>query len=115
MQYERQQRRIGKSLWEGLDFYIENSPLFFADRINTPLLMMHNDNDGHVPWYQGIEYVGTFKSLQKPCWLLNYVNEPNWPPKSPNSLDFQRRRVQFFVHYLQGHPMTKCVEYGVTA
>ena len=55
-QYEHQQSRIGKTLWNGLDLYIENSPLFFADKVNTPLLIMHNDNDGAVPWYQGIEY-----------------------------------------------------------
>ena len=34
----------------------ENSPIYNIDKINTPLLIMHNDADGHVPWYQGIEF-----------------------------------------------------------
>jgi dipeptidyl aminopeptidase/acylaminoacyl peptidase len=45
-QYERGQSRIGGSLWEETLRYIENSPLFEADKIHTPLLMLHNDEDG---------------------------------------------------------------------
>ncbi|HOO10906.1 MAG TPA: prolyl oligopeptidase family serine peptidase, partial [Cyclobacteriaceae bacterium] len=54
-QYERTQSRIGGTLWEKPLLYIENSPLFFADKIETPLLLLHNDADTAVPWYQGIE------------------------------------------------------------
>jgi dipeptidyl aminopeptidase/acylaminoacyl peptidase len=54
-QYERTQSRIGQDLWSARDKYIANSPVFFADKINTPLLILHNDEDGAVPWYQGIE------------------------------------------------------------
>ena len=45
MQYEHGQSRVGKSLWDkgGLDLYLESSPLFKADQIRTPLLIMHND------------------------------------------------------------------------
>ncbi|MDR1102845.1 MAG: prolyl oligopeptidase family serine peptidase, partial [Tannerella sp.] len=75
MQYEQQQSRIGKHLWEGLDLYIENSPLFFADRVETPLLMTHNDNDGAVPWYQGIEYFTALRRLGKTVWMLQYNGE----------------------------------------
>ena len=58
MQYEHGQSRIGTTLWNkgGLDLYLENSPLFKADQVTTPLLIMHNDNDGAVPWYQSIEF-----------------------------------------------------------
>ena len=55
VQYERGQSRLGTTMIESLETYIDNSPLFFADKINTPLLSMHNDNEGAVPWYQGIE------------------------------------------------------------
>src|SRR5690554_3658919 len=54
-QYERGQSRLGSTLSDSLQTYIDNSPLFFANKVNTPLLIMHNDNDGAVPWYQGIE------------------------------------------------------------
>jgi len=47
-QYEHTQSRIGGTLWEYPFRYIENSPIFFMDKINTPLLIMHNDKDGHL-------------------------------------------------------------------
>src|SRR6266511_1738173 len=55
-QYERTQSRIGGSLWEYPMRYLENSPVFHAHRVQTPLLMINNDEDDAVPWYQGIEF-----------------------------------------------------------
>ena len=114
-QYEHGQSRIGGSIWESPMLYIENSPLFNMNKVNTPILIMHNDKDGHVPWYQGIEYFIALKRLQKPCWLLNYVNEPHWASTLPNRIDFQKRMFQFFSHYLQDAPMPKWMEEGVKA
>ncbi|MFN8692295.1 MAG: alpha/beta hydrolase family protein, partial [Cyclobacteriaceae bacterium] len=54
-QYEKSQTRLGGSLWENPMLYLDKSPIFFAEKIKTPVLMMHNDADGAVPWYQGIE------------------------------------------------------------
>jgi dipeptidyl aminopeptidase/acylaminoacyl peptidase len=51
MQYEKAQSRIGGTLWEKLDLYLENSPLFHLPKVTTPLLIMSNDNDGAVLWY----------------------------------------------------------------
>ncbi len=53
-QYERTQSRIGASLWEQPALYLENSPLFNLDQVNTPVLILHNDQDGAVPWYQAL-------------------------------------------------------------
>lgn len=47
--YERTQSRIGRSLYEAPYKYIENSPIFHIDRVSTPLLMLHDDNDDAVP------------------------------------------------------------------
>ena len=74
-----------------------------------------NDADGHVPWYQGIEYFIALKRLQKPAWLLNYTGEPHWPSKMPNRIDFQKRMFQFFEHYLQGTPMPQWMSKGIPA
>ena len=86
-QYENSQSRIGSTLWERTDLYIENSPLFFAPSVKTPLLMMHNDNDGAVPWYQGIEFFVALRRLNKPVWLLNYNKEEHNLTKWPNRVD----------------------------
>ncbi|MEP1033994.1 prolyl oligopeptidase family serine peptidase [Ekhidna sp.] len=114
-QYERTQSRIGGSLWEYPLRYIENSPIFFVDKIQTPVLIMHNDEDGAVPWYQGIEYFGALRRLGKPAWLLNYRGEPHWPVKVQNRIDFNIRLAQFFDHYLKGAPMPKWMHEGVPA
>lgn len=114
-QYEHQQSRIGATPWEQPLRYIENSPIFTMDKVTTPILIMHNDQDGHVPWYQGIEYFTSLKRLQKPVWLLNYTGEVHWPQKLNNKIDFQKRMMQFFNHYLKGEAMPKWMDQGVTA
>jgi len=66
-QYERTQSRIGEDLWSARAKYIRNSPVFYADKINTPLLILHNDKDGAVPWYQGIELFVALRRLERPA------------------------------------------------
>jgi dienelactone hydrolase len=112
-QYERQQSRIGGTLWEYPLRYLENSPLFSLDKVQTPLLILHNDKDGAVPWYQGIEMFSALRRLGKPAWLLNYNDEPHWPVKLQNRIDFQTRLQQFLDHYLMGAPMPRWMQRGV--
>jgi len=112
-QYEKSQSRIGKNLWEGFDLYIENSPLFGIPKIETPLLMMHNDNDGAVPYYQGIEMFMGMRRLGKPAWLLVYNDEAHNLKKEKNRQDLSIRMMQFFDHYLKGHPEPMWMKEGV--
>lgn len=114
-QYEHTQSRIGGTPWTAPNLYKENSPLFNMDKVKTPILIMHNDADGHVPWYQGIEYFVSLRRLQKPAWLLDYVGEPHWPLKKANQKDFQTRMFQFFNHYLKGEAMPKWMKDGIPA
>ncbi len=114
-QYEHTQSRIGGTPWEYPSRYIENSPIFNIDKINTPLLIMHNDADGHVPWYQGIEFFVSLRRLGKPSWFLNYNGEPHWPLKRQNRKDFNIRMAQYFDHYLKGAPKPLWMERGVPA
>lgn len=113
-QYEHTQSRIGGTPWQYPLRYLENSPLFTTDKINTPLLILHNDSDGAVPWYQGIEWFTALRRLGKPAWMLNYRGEPHWPVKTPNRADFQTRMAQFFDYYLQDAPMPLWMERGVS-
>lgn len=114
-QYEHTQSRLAATPWSSPLRYLENSPLFTMDKVQTPILIMHNDADGHVPWYQGIEYFVAMKRLGKPCWLLNYTGEPHWPMHMANRIDFQRRMFQFFNHYLKNQKMPKWMSEGVPA
>ncbi len=112
-QYEKSQSRIGGSLWEFPELYIENSPVFFADRIQTPLLIMFGDNDGAVPWYQGIELYLAMRRLGKDCIFLQYRGEPHHLQKYPNKLDYSIRMKEYFDHYLKGKLAPDWIKKGV--
>jgi dipeptidyl aminopeptidase/acylaminoacyl peptidase len=114
-QYEHTQSRIGGTPWEYPLRFMENSPIFSADKINTPVLIMANDKDGAVPWYQGIEFYSAMRRLNKPAWLLNYNEEPHWPVKLQNRIDFQTRMAQYFDYYLKDAPMPPWMQRGIPA
>lgn len=113
-QYEKTQSRIGGTLWEKPIQYIENSPLFFVPKINTPVMIMHNDADGAVPWYQGIEFINALRRLNKPAWMVSYNDEAHNLRKRPNRKDLSVRKMQFFDHYLKNAPMPYWMKYGIS-
>lgn len=112
-QYEMGQSRIGRNLWDATELYIANSPVFHANRVHTPLLIMHNDNDGAVPWYQGIELFMALRRLQKPVWMLQYNGEAHNLKERRNRKDITIRLQQFFDHYLKGEPMPQWMKQGI--
>jgi dipeptidyl aminopeptidase/acylaminoacyl peptidase len=112
-QYEKSQSRIGGSLWEKPELYIENSPVFFADRIETPLLIQFGDEDGAVPWYQGIELYLACRRLEKNCIMLQYRGEPHHLEQYPNKLDYSIKMKEFFDHWLKGEPAPEWMTAGV--
>lgn len=114
-QYEKGQSRIGASLWQNPELYIKNSPLFKADKINTPLLIMANDADGAVPWWQGIEFFTALRRLNKKVWLLQYNGEAHNLVERRNRLDLSIREAQFFDYYLKGAKPAKWIVNGVPA
>ncbi|HEX6044566.1 MAG TPA: prolyl oligopeptidase family serine peptidase [Pyrinomonadaceae bacterium] len=112
-QYERSQSRIGGSLWDYPLRYLDNSPIFRADRVETPLLMIHNDEDDAVPWYQGIEYFLALRRLGKPAFMFTYNGEKHGLRKRINQKDYTRRLQEFFDHYLKGAPEPEWMEKGI--
>ena len=114
-QYEKTQSRIGKTIWEAPELYIENSPLFHLPKVQTPLLIMHNDADGSVPWYQGIELFTGLKRLGKPVWMLNYNGDDHNLMKNANRMDLSWRMRQYFDYYLLNAPAPKWLIEGIPA
>ena len=114
-QYEKTQSRIGANLWERPDLYIKNSPLFELNKVKTPIVIMSNDADDAVPWYQGIEMFTAMRRLSKPIWMLVYNNEAHNLVERKNRKDIQIREQQFFDHYLKGAPMPIWMSKGVPA
>lgn len=114
-QYETGQSRIGATIWEEPELYVENSPLFHLPKVETPLLIMHNDGDGAVPWYQGIELYQGLRRLQKPVWMFNYNDDEHNLMKDANRMDLSIRMREFFDHYLLDVPAPKWMLNGVPA
>lgn len=112
-QYEKTQSRIGGNLVDSLDSYIRNSPVFFADKMNTPLLIMFGDIDDAVPWQQGVEMYLACRRFGKPCIFLQYENEPHHLKKFHNQLDYTFKMKEFFDHYVLGKEAEDWIKNGV--
>ncbi len=101
-QYETGQSRIGSSIFDRRYLYIENSPLFYAHEINTPMLIMHGDVDEAVPWEQSIELYLAMRRAGKDVIFLQYRDEPHHLGKYPNKVDYTLRMKEYFDYYLRG-------------
>lgn len=101
-QYEKTQSRIGESLVEAPLKYVENSPVFYADQITTPMLIQHGDDDGAVPWYQSIEMYLAMRRYNKDVIFLQYHGEPHHLQRFENKLDYAIRMKEYFDYYLKG-------------
>jgi peroxiredoxin/dienelactone hydrolase len=112
-QYEMTQSRIGGTPWQYPLRYQENSPIWFADKVKTPVLILHNDQDGAVPWTQGIEYFTALRRLDKECYLFNYNGEGHGLRNRANMKDWSRRMAEFFDHHCKGAPAPKWMTEGV--
>ena len=112
-QYEMGQSRLSGSLWDARSDYIENSPLFYADQVETPLVIMHGDEDGAVPWYQSIELYVALRRLGKHAVFLQYRGEPHHPQEYANKLDYSLKMKAFFDHHLKGAPAPEWWSVGV--
>jgi dipeptidyl aminopeptidase/acylaminoacyl peptidase len=102
--FESSQGRFLGGPWDHLEAYQRNSPVYHAKNINTPILLLHNDQDGAVDWNQGIEFYNTVRRLQKPIVMLQYVGENHGVSREPNRKDYTVRMREFFDHYLKGEP-----------
>ncbi len=114
-QYEKTQSRIGATLWEKPQLYFENSPLFHLPKVKTPLVIMANDADGAVPWYQGIEMFTAMRRLNQKVWMLNYNGEAHNLVERKNRKDIQIREQQFFDWLLKGEKPAVWLTKGVPA
>jgi dipeptidyl aminopeptidase/acylaminoacyl peptidase len=112
-QYEKTQSRIGATPWQKPLAYLENSPIFWADKVQTPYLTLHNDNDGAVPWTQGIEFFMALKRLGKEAYLFNYNGEGHGLTNRENQKHWTVHMAEFFDHYLLGAPRPEWMDRGV--
>jgi len=112
-QYEKTQSRIGAPPWDRSLEFIENSPIFWAEKVQTPYLTIHNDDDDAVPWYQGIEFFNALRRLDKEAYLFVFNGEKHGLRQRENQKYWTVHMAEFFDHYLLGAPMPEWMAKGV--
>ncbi len=112
-QYEKTQSRIGAPPWDRSLEFIENSPIFWAEKVQTPYLTIHNDDDDAVPWYQGIEFFNALRRLDKEAYLFVFNGEKHGLRQRENQKYWTVHMAEFFDHYLLGAPMPEWMDKGV--
>jgi dipeptidyl aminopeptidase/acylaminoacyl peptidase len=99
---EKSQDRIGGTLWDYPERYLEHSAVLRADRIKTPLLNITGDQDPNVPASQSREMYYAMRRLGKEVEWVRYVNGGHRPPNSvTESVDFENRILAWYDKYLK--------------
>ena len=93
---------IGATLWNRPDLFVANSPIFSANKVETPLLILHNRTDGVVPFWQAENWFEALSELHQKVWLLSYDGEGHSLEGDSARVDFSIRLRQFFDFYLKG-------------
>jgi len=103
---EQGQGLMGGTPWEFRSRYIENSPIAYLDRVETPLLIVHGTEDTTVrPHLSDQVFVG-LRRLGKEVVYVKYVGEGHSPLywNYANQLDYTRRMVDWFEQHLKDQP-----------
>jgi len=106
------QGRFGVGLYEDMDLYIDQSAVQNAETMNTPLLLLHGEDDSTVRFMHAVEFYNGLRWLEKNAVLLAYPGEGHGLRQYENQKDFQIRTRQFFDHYLRGAPRPKWMDDG---
>jgi len=107
------QGRFGTNPYDDLQLYIDQSAVFHARTMNTPLLLLHGTDDGSVEWLQAIEFYNALRFNKKNVILLSYPGEAHGLRQIQNQKDFLVRIQQFYDHYLKDKPAPDWMVNGV--
>ena len=107
------QGRFGTNPFDDRQLYIQESALFNAETMDTPLLLLHGTDDGSVEWLQAIEFYNALRFLGKNVILASYSGQDHHLDKLENQVDFQTRMEQFYDHYLKGKPAPEWMTEGI--
>ena len=102
--FEVSQERMQVPPWKDINGYLRNSAIPNIHKMQTPLLMEVGDADTNVNWRQGIEMYNAARRAKKEMVLLVYAKEGHGLRKDKNRIDYQKRILEWFEHYLKGNP-----------
>lgn len=102
---ENGQARMGGSLFEEKERYLGNSPVMFANGIDTPLLSWTGQNDTQVDPMQSMEFYLALRRLRKEHIMLVYTNEGHDILGREADADLTRKQESWWDRYLMAGPM----------
>ena len=105
-------KRMVVPLYDDLQAYIDSSAVFNVHSMTVPLLLEVGDSDGTVAWHQGIELYNIARRARKNVVMLAYVGEDHGLRQKKNQMDYQRRILAWFGHYLKGDPAEPWITEG---
>ncbi len=111
--WETGQARMEVPYWEDPEAHHRNSPIHKVHEMNTPLLMTFGSDDGVVDWDQGTEFYNFARRAGKQMVLLVYEGEGHGLRKKANQIDYHRRILEWFGHYLKGEPAPRWISEGI--
>jgi dipeptidyl aminopeptidase/acylaminoacyl peptidase len=111
---ETGQQRMQVPVYEDLDAYTRNSAVFAVKTMTTPLLIEVGDADGTVFWHQGVELYNAARRAKKDVVLLVYGGEDHGLRQKANQVDYHRRIMEWFGHYLKSEPAAPWIANGVS-
>jgi dipeptidyl aminopeptidase/acylaminoacyl peptidase len=112
--FETGQERMQVSLWEDPQAYIRNSTVFAIDSLKTPLLLEEGSADGNVNPFQSQEVYNFGRRLGKNIVYLVYEDENHNVARPESQVDYTRRQLEWFGHYLKGEPAASWITEGET-
>ena len=92
---ESAQIRMGGPPWEELNRYLRNSPIFQADRVNTPLMIVQGDMD-YISIQQGEEFFNSLYRQGKRARFVRYWGEGHVLQSPANIRDMWQRVFEWF-------------------
>lgn len=107
------QGRFGTNPYDNLPLFMDQSAVFHAQSMNTPLLIFQGTNDGSTEWLQGVEFYNALRFLKKPVIFLSYEGEGHGFTRYDNQYDVEVRMHEFYDHYLKGTPEAGWIADGV--
>ncbi len=110
--WETGQARMEVPYWEDPAAHERNSPVHKVKDMKTPLLLAHGDKDGVVEFFQSTEFYNFARRAGKQVVLLVYEGENHGFVSRPNQVDYHRRILEWFGHYLKGEPAAAWITKG---
>lgn len=95
----------GSFPWNKTDFYIQQSPVFAADKVTTPMLLIHGDADTNVPVGESHQMYTALKMLDKDVELIEFLGDDHHINSRERRFEWWKTKLAYFDMKLKDEPL----------